>query len=47
MKGCEDVQFKHHAIMEFLIVKKIPPIAIHHHMQAVYGINVLMLGLAV
>jgi len=44
MKGCEDVHFKHRAIMEFLIVKKILPIDIHRHMQAVYGINVLMLG---
>jgi hypothetical protein len=29
--------FKHHAVMEFLIAKKVPPIDIHHHMQAVYG----------
>jgi len=37
MKGCEDMQFKQRAVIEFLTVEKIPPIDIHHHMQAVYG----------
>jgi len=37
MKGCEDVRFKHHAVFEFLIAKKIPAIDIYHRMQAVYG----------
>ena len=37
VKGCEDVQFQICAVIEFLTVEKIPPIDIHHHMQAVYG----------
>jgi len=37
MKGCKDMQFKQHSVIEFLTVEKIPPIDIHHHMQAVYG----------
>jgi len=52
-EGCEDMQFKQCAVIEFLTAEKISPIDIHHHMQAVYrdkcvdvskviGINVLM-----
>jgi len=37
MKGYEDIQFKQCAIIEFLTMEKIPPIDIHHYMQAVYG----------
>jgi len=37
VKSCEDVWFKHHAVMELLIAKKIPPIDIHRQMQAVCG----------
>jgi len=37
MEGCEDMQFKQNAIIEFLNVEKVPPINIHCHMQAVYG----------
>jgi len=36
------MQFKQCAVNEFLTVEKIPAIFVHHHMQAVYGINVLM-----
>jgi len=42
MEGCEDMQFKHCAVIEFLTAEKIPAIDIRHRMQAVYGINVLM-----
>jgi len=31
------MRFKQRAVIEFLTVEKIPPIDIHHHMQAVYG----------
>jgi len=36
MQGCEDMRFKHHAVIECLTAGKIPPIDMHHHMQAVY-----------
>jgi len=42
MEGCEDMQFKQCAVTKFLTVNKIPAIDIHHHMQEVYGIKVLM-----
>jgi len=42
MEACEDMQFKQCAVTVFLTVNKIPAIDIHHHMQAVYGIKVLM-----
>jgi len=42
MEGFEVMQFKQCAVIEFLAVNKIPAIDIHHRMQAVYGINVLM-----
>jgi hypothetical protein len=35
IKGCEDVRFKKCAIIELLTAEKIPPIDIHHRMQAV------------
>jgi hypothetical protein len=31
MEGCEDMQFKQCAVIEFLTVEKIPAIDIHHH----------------
>ena len=37
MEGCEDMQFKQSAVIEFFTVEKIPPINIHCHMQAVCG----------
>jgi hypothetical protein len=37
MEGCEEVQFKQHAIVEFLIAEKILPIDVHFHIQAIYG----------
>jgi hypothetical protein len=37
MEGCEDMQFRQHAVIEFLTVEKIPPIDVHCCMQAVYG----------
>jgi hypothetical protein len=36
-ENCKDVQFKQHAVTEFLSAEKIPPIDIRCHMQAVYG----------
>jgi len=36
-EDCKDVQFKQHAVTEFLSAEKIPPIDIHCCMQAVYG----------
>jgi hypothetical protein len=42
MEGCEDMQFKQCTVVEVLTLEKIPAIDIHHHMQAVYGVNVLM-----
>jgi hypothetical protein len=36
-EDCEDMQFKQCAVIKFLTAEKIPPINIHHHMQAVYG----------
>jgi hypothetical protein len=42
IEGCEDMQLKKCAVIEFLTVEKIPATHIHHHMQAGYGINVLM-----
>lgn len=34
MKGYEDMQFKQHAVIEFLTVEKIPPFYINNCMQA-------------
>jgi hypothetical protein len=42
MEGFEVMQFKQCAVIEFLTANKIPAIDIHHRMQEVYGINVLM-----
>ena len=42
MEACEDMQFKQCAVTGFLTINKIPAMNIHHHMQAMYGINVLM-----
>jgi hypothetical protein len=44
LEGCEDVQFKHCAIIEFLTAGIISAIDIHCCMQAGYGDNVLMQG---
>jgi hypothetical protein len=35
-EGCEDMQFKQRAVIEFLTAEKNSPIHIHHHTQAVY-----------
>ena len=37
MEEFSDVQFKQRAVIEFLTAEKVPPIAIHRQMQAVYG----------
>jgi transposase len=37
MEGCEDMQFKRRALIEFLTAEKILRIDIHHCMQAMYG----------
>jgi len=37
MEDCKELQFKQHAVMEFVTAAKIPPINIHCHMLAVYG----------
>jgi len=36
MEGCKELQFKQHAVVEFMTADKIPPTNIHCHMQAVY-----------
>ena len=36
MEELSDVQFKQHAVIEFLTVEKVLPIEIHRRMQAVY-----------
>jgi hypothetical protein len=41
IEGCEDMQSKQCAVIEFSTVEKTPATDIHHRMQAVYGINVL------
>jgi hypothetical protein len=37
MEEFSDVQFKQHAVIEFLMAEKVPAIEIHRRMQAVYG----------
>jgi hypothetical protein len=37
MDGCENVRFKLCAVIEFSTPEEIPPINIHHHLQAVHG----------
>jgi len=37
MEEFSDLQFKEHAVIEFLTAEKVPPIEIHRRMQAVYG----------
>ena len=37
MEDFSDVRFKQRAVIEFLTAEKIPAIAIHRRMQAVYG----------
>ena len=37
MEEFSDVQFKQHAVIEFLTAEKVPPIEIHRRMQAIYG----------
>ena len=37
MEEFSDVRFKQHAVIQFLITEKFPPIEIHRRMQAVYG----------
>jgi hypothetical protein len=37
MEDCKELQFKQHAVIEFVTAAKIPPINIHCHMLAVYG----------
>jgi len=37
MEEYSDIQFKQHAVIEFLMAEKVPPIEIQRRMQAVYG----------
>jgi len=37
MEGCKEMQFKQHAVIEFMTAEKIPPTNIHYHTQAVYA----------
>jgi len=37
MEEFSDIQFKQHAVIEFLTAEKVPPIEIHRRMQAIYG----------
>jgi len=37
MEEFSDIQFKQHAVIEFLTTEKVPPIEIHRRMHAVYG----------
>ena len=37
MEEISDVRFKQRAVIEILTAGKVPPIAIHRRMQAVYG----------
>jgi hypothetical protein len=37
LEGCEDVQFKQRAVIEFLTAEKIPAIVIYRRTQAVHG----------
>jgi len=37
MEDCEGMQFKQHAVIEFLTAEKIPSIDIHCHVQVVCG----------
>jgi len=39
MEGYDEVWFKRCGVLEFLTMDKIPPIDIHHLVQAVYGDN--------
>jgi len=37
MEEFEEVRFNRHAVIEFLILEKVPPIEIHRRMQAIFG----------